>query len=182
MRIKNILKSGGVILRQIELADCTTDYVNWLNDVEVNRYLETRWSRQTLQTVKKFVSDQLDSEHSILLAIVLPDDRRHIGNIKLGMMNKHHHFADISYFIGDKSMWGKGIATKCINMISDYGIHSLNLHRIEAGAYAANEGSWRALEKNGFVREATFRARVISENDYMDSYRYGLLAEEYKMI
>lgn len=180
MIIKNILKTGGVTLRQIELNDCTQVYVDWLKDPQVNQYLETRWTEQTIDTIKDFVSLQRESEHSILLAITLSDDGRHIGNIKLGPINKHHKHGDISYFIGDKNMWNKGIATKAINLLCGYGIEQIGLHRIEAGAYAAALGSWRALEKNGFTREAIFREQVVTNNNqYMDIYRYGLLADEY---
>jgi len=35
---------GQVTLRPVTLADVTPAYVAWLNDPEVNRYLETRFS------------------------------------------------------------------------------------------------------------------------------------------
>ncbi|KHM52663.1 hypothetical protein NZ47_03425 [Anaerovibrio lipolyticus] len=176
------LSTGGVLLRQVVLSDCTPSYVSWLEDPEVNQYLETRWTEQTLESVRSFVQSQLGSENSILFAIMLEDDGRHIGNIKLGPINEHHHYADISYFIGDKSMWGKGIATKAINLVCGYGISDMNLHRIEAGTYAKAIGSQRALEKNGFIKEAVFRKQVITNNGYEDVYRYGLLMDEYKRL
>ena len=176
------LSSGGVLLRQIELGDCTHSYVSWLEDPEVNQYLETRWSEQTLESVQSFVQSQLDSENSVLFAIILADDGRHIGNIKLGPINEHHRHADVSYFIGDKTMWGKGIATKAINLVCRYGFSDMNLHRIEAGAYAKAIGSQRALEKNGFIKEAVFRQQVLTNIGYDDVYRYGLLADELKRI
>ena len=182
MILKNFLNTEGMTLRQINLEDCTTSYVDWLRDPEVNQYLETRWKDQTIESIREFVSAQRDSDNNLLLAITLSDDGRHIGNIKLGPINKYHRHGDVSYFIGDKSMWNKGIATKAINLVCGYGIEQLHLHRIEAGAYAGAVGSWRALEKNGFVREAIFRKQVVSGDDYMDVYRYGLLDVEYKTI
>lgn len=178
-----VLNGGGVTLRQIEMSDCTQNYVDWLNDPMVNQYLETRWTVQNLDTVKKFVATQRDSDNSILLAITMSDDGRHIGNIKLGPINSYHNYGEISYFIGDKSMWQKGLATKAINLICGYGIERMNLHRIRAGAYAEAKGSWRALEKNRFKREAIFRNQVISAaGKYMDVYGYGLLDSEYKKL
>lgn len=182
MKIKEQLSMEGVLLRQIELRDCTPLYVSWLNDSEVSQYLETRWSNQTIETIKSFVQSQLDSDNSILFAITLAEDGRHIGNIKLGPINKYHHRADISYFIGDKSMWGKGIATKVINLVCKYGFSDMSLHRIEAGTYAKALGSQRALEKNGFIKEAVFRKQAITQNGYEDVYRYGLLSDEYKKL
>lgn len=177
-----ILKGGVVTLRQIEYNDCTPAYVNWLNDPEVNQYLETRWIVQTPATIKEFVKSQRENNHSILFAIILNADDRHIGNIKIGPINSHHHNADISYFIGDKNMWNKGIATECINLVSGFGFSEFNLNRIEAGTYAKAIGSWKALEKNGFIREGVFRKKVLCGNDYIDAYRYGLLASEYRPL
>lgn len=174
-----ILHGEGISLRLISLQDCTDTYVKWLNDPEVNQYLETRWSNQNLDSIRDFVISQLDSDHSILFAIIADDMNRHIGNIKIGPINKHHNYASISYFIGDKSMWGKGIATKVIRLVCAFGFNELHLHRIEAGAYSAAIGSWKALEENGFKREAVFRKQVIAGDKYMDVYRYGILETEY---
>lgn len=176
------LLTGGVLLRQIELSDCTPSYVSWLEDPEVNQYLETRWTEQNIDSIRSFVQLQRDSEDSILFAITLLEDGRHIGNIKLGPINKYHHHADVSYFIGDKTMWGKGIATKAINVVCGYGINYLKLHRVEAGTYETAVGSQRALEKNGFTKEAIFRKRAFFNGKFVDTYRYGLMAEEYRAL
>ena len=34
------------------------------------------------------------------------------------------------------------------------------------------------LEKNGFLREAVFREQVVSNGEYMDVYRYGILKQD----
>jgi hypothetical protein len=36
--------AAGISLRLVVLEDCTPRYLRWLQDPEVNRYLETRWS------------------------------------------------------------------------------------------------------------------------------------------
>ena len=144
--------------------------------------METRWIQQTLSMVHEFVKSQRENDHSILFAIRLSSNDRHIGNIKIGPINKHHNHADISYFIGDKSQWNKGIATECINLISGFAFYDLKLHKVEAGTYAEAVGSWKALEKNGFTREGVFRKQVVFGEQYIDTYRYGLLSSEYKPI
>lgn len=179
MRTDKVIKGEKIYLRQIQLTDCTETYVNWLNDTQVNQYLETKWQKQDLSTITEFVNSQIKSDGSVLFAIIENTSLQHIGNIKIGPINKNHNHADISYFIGDKSMWGKGIATEAIRLIVKYGFEDLNLHRIEAGAYCRAIGSWKALEKNGFKREAIFREHVFFVNEYIDVYRYGMLKDEY---
>ena len=166
-------------LRQISIHDCTDKYVEWLNDSDVNKFLETRWYKQDIFAIRNFVKSQLENDHSFLFAIILNSNDCHVGNIKIGPINRHHNHADISYFIGDKNLWGEGFATEAINLLCKFAFEELDLHRVEAGAYSEAIGSWKALEKNGFKREGIFREHVLFDNKYIDVYRYGLLKKEY---
>ena len=180
MIIQKQLVGDKILLRQIELSDCNNSYVNWLNDPDVNQYLETKWSDQNLESIKAFVESQRNNNHSVLLAIVLKENNIHIGNIKIGPIHPHYSHADISYFIGEKRYWHRGIATEAIELICRFGFEDLHLHRIEAGAYECAIGSWKALEKCGFKREGVLRKQVLFNNAFIDIYRYGLLESEYK--
>ena len=172
---------GGLILRQIELNDCKDRYVEWLNDPEVNQYMETKWSAQNRETIRAFVQSQRENNHSILFAIVVKETGQHIGNIKIGPIHPHYRHADISYYIGEKTWWGKGCATQAIRLVCQFGFQELGLHRIEAGTYACARGSQRALEKNGFQREGVFREQVCFDGNWTDIYRYALLESEEKI-
>ena len=59
-----------VALRLVTLADCSEWYVSWLNDARVNRYLETRWSPQTLPSVRAYVSAMMASPDNYLFAVL----------------------------------------------------------------------------------------------------------------
>lgn len=173
-----MLKGKQIYLRQIEMSDCNDNYVRWLNDPEVNQYLETKWSEQNLDSIREFVNSQKINTHSVLFAIV-SNQGRHIGNIKIGPVHPRYNHADISYFIGEKEHWHKGIATEAIALVCDFGFNELSLNRIEAGAYDCAIGSWRALEKCGFKREGIFREQVFFNDRYIDVYRYAILRSEY---
>lgn len=170
---------GGVIyLRQLEISDCTVEYVNWLNDPKVNQYLETKYVPQNLKTIREFVVSQRDHEASVLFAICMRDRDRHIGNIKIGPMNFQHRHADISYFIGDRKEWGKGIAKEAVSLVCDFGFEELNLQKIEAGTYDCAVGSQKVLKANGFQCEGTLRQHVLFEGAYRNCYMWGLLRSD----
>ena len=173
MITSKILEGEKIILRQIELSDCTERYVEWLNDPEVNQYLETKWIEQSLETVKDFVCAQRENDDSILWAIISKENLIHIGNIKIGPINKYHHHADISYFIGEKDYWGKGIATEAIQLVTEYGLNELKLHKLEAGTYEDAIGSQKALEKNAYVKEGVLVEHVYFRGGYKAVFRYG---------
>ena len=151
MIIKEHLDGRTICLRCIEETDCTDEYLRWLEDPEVNQYLETRWSEQSMDSIKSFVRQIRESEDSILFAIIEKETKKHIGNIKIGPINKNHQFAMISYFIGNREYWGKGIASEAIGLVTRFGFENLGLHKLLAGYYASNIGSGKALENNGYT-------------------------------
>lgn len=168
-----------VTLRLVTLADCTDRYVSWLEDPEVNRYLETRWSTQDLSSVRSFVGAMVTSEDSYLMAIVENAGGEHVGNIKVGPIHPRHAFADVSYFIGERRFWGKGLATDAIRLAARVGFERLGLHRIQAGLYEGNVGSGKALEKAGFRLEGRQRRQLKGPDAWEDHVWYGLLRDEW---
>ena len=86
MKINNpiILESNMLILKELRLNNVTKEYVGWLNDVEVNKYLESRFVTHNERTVREFVENCAKSNLKYLFGIFIKSDMRHIGNIKLG--------------------------------------------------------------------------------------------------
>jgi len=149
-------------LRVVELSDCTDTYLGWLNNRQVNLFLETRWEEQSLPKIKMFVENIRNSTHSCLFAIISLPEEKHIGNIKLGPIHPHYPHADISYFIGDCSYWGKGYAAEAIMLVTEWAFTDLGLHKVQAGVFDENIGSIKALQKAGFVQEACYKENLIS--------------------
>ncbi|MBY0431841.1 MAG: GNAT family N-acetyltransferase [Rhodospirillales bacterium] len=88
------------------------------------------------------------------LRTLTPDDGRHVGNIKLGPINRHHRRGDIGLLIGERDQWGRGLAAEAIAAMTAYAFAELGLNKVVAGCYAANEGSRRAFLKAGFAEVA----------------------------
>jgi RimJ/RimL family protein N-acetyltransferase len=171
-----------VTLRLATLADCTPTYVAWLNDPAVNRHLETRWREQSLESVRAFVRDQLAAPYSYLFAILENARERHVGNIKIGPIDPQHLCADISYFLGDRSTWGRGYSTEAVGLVVDLGFSRLDLHRLQAGTYATNQASGRVLEKAGFRPEGIWRRQLRGPEGWEDHLFYGILREEWEAM
>lgn len=76
-------------------------------------------------------------------------------------INPHHHYSEMSYFIGDEKYHGKGIATKAIELVLDFAFKKLGVHRIQASFYEENIATKKALEKAGYVYEGVWHERCI---------------------
>ena len=75
---------------------------------------------------------------------------------------------------------GRGYATEAIRAVIDVCFGSLGLRRIHAGCFAANESSWRLMERLGMRREEFSRRTALHRSgEWMDGMNYGLLAEEW---
>jgi len=169
-----MLKSSRLLLSHLEAIDLNSTYLDWLNDPEVNCYLETRFLQQTSESLQAYWQSHREDLSSPWFAIRLSADRRHIGNIKLGPIHWLHRRADISLFIGDRSCWGHGYATEAITLIRDWAFRELDLQKLGAGIYSCNIGSRRAFEKAGFELEGSLREEVVCSGRRIDTWRMGL--------
>ena len=67
--VQDRLDGEAVYLRPLGGDDITTNYLGWLNDPEVNRFLETRHRPQTMQTIREFVERVNTSDDAFLFGI-----------------------------------------------------------------------------------------------------------------
>lgn len=162
-----ILKEEHIYLRPITLNDVTREYVHWLNNKEVNKYLESRFIKHTLKSEQEYVTQMIKNPHTLLLAVIRRDENRHIGNIKLSITPLHHR-GDIGIIIGDRASWGKGYATQAITMLAEYAFKKLHLHKLTAGADEPNKGSIKAFLKAGFLEEARRRHHFLVNGTFVD--------------
>jgi len=169
--IKTVFHSESLILRPVTPEDVTHTYVAWMNEPEVNKYMETRFREQTREAVESYVGTAIKNPDLHFFAILDPVSGKHIGNIKLAV-NPHHRRGEISLFIGEKDFWGRGLATEAIKMISDHGFNELRLRKITAGCYSNNKGSARAFEKAGFSREAVLSKEYLCSGRPVDRWCY----------
>ena len=181
MSIKNLVKkkikikvNEKIFLKVLTLKDVTKPYVQWLNDYEITKFSEQKYLKHTLESTKNFVNKKYNSKNDLLFGIFFKDT--HIGNIKLGPIKFDHMSAEVSYFIGIKKFWGKGIASKCVKTIVQLAMKDLGLKKINAGYYENNIGSAKVFEKCGFVVEGVRKSDIIFEKKRIDCVLVGYLA------
>lgn len=145
--------SGDVELFLLTPEHVGDEYVGWLNDPEIRRYLESRFAQHDHASTEAFVAAMLASPKDLMFGIRSRSLDRHVGNIKLGPIDRNHGSGEIGLMIGDRGAWGRGIASTAIAIVSDIAFAELGLRRVTAGCYASNIGSQRAFERAGFTIE-----------------------------
>ncbi len=172
------IRATRLYLRPLGESDCGEHYVAWLNDPVIKRFLETRHSDQTLDSVKGFVAGVNARPDEHLFGIFLKDGDRHIGNIKVGPIGRHHPVGDVSLLIGARDCWGKGYAAEAIDAVSRYAFDKLGILKLSASMYAENLGSYRAFLKVGYKDEGRRRAHYLIEGRMCDVLVTGLVPED----
>lgn len=166
-----LLPNRLITLKVLTPKDVSDKYVNWFNDYEVVRYTEQKFVQHNKKGVIDFVKDKLNSNIDLLFGIFF--DTRHIGNIKLGPIDFNHKVSDISFVIGDKEMWGKGVMTQVIDFVVGLAFNDVGLDKITAGAYANNVGSIKTLKRNGFIVEGRRIKQTLFEGERIDAVIFG---------
>ncbi len=80
--------------------------------------------------------------------------------------------AEIGYWLGEP-FWNKGIVTKAVELVTDYGFNELNFIRIHTGIFEYNIASMKVLEKNGYVKDGVFKKSIIKNGKIWDEHRYS---------
>lgn len=154
--------------------DITKKYQSWMNDKIVHRFTEQGRKKHSIEDIKKFVTEKNKLKNEFLFGIFFRDKNKlnHIGNIKLGPINFIHKTAEISYFIGDKNLWGKNFATNAIKQILNLA-KIKKIKKIKACLHEMNHGSKKVLKKNGFKLEGTFLSEIIYNKKRYKRYWMG---------
>lgn len=80
----------------------------------------------------------------------------------------------------DPGHTGRGYATEAVRELLRLCFDELGLRRVTAVCFAANEASWRLMERMGMRRELyAVQDCLHRSGEWMDSAAYALLAEEY---
>jgi RimJ/RimL family protein N-acetyltransferase len=87
--------------------------------------------------------------------------------------------AEIGWCI-DPAVEGNGYATEAVRELIGICFEELGLRRLVAHCFAANEPSWRLMERVGMRREVhSVKESLHRTGEWMDGLSYALLAEEW---
>lgn len=148
-----VLTGQLVFLRELQEKDASEDYASWLNDSEVNQFLETR--HVTTEELRAYIREKQESSNAMLFGIFWKDTGKHVGNVKLEPIDHAAKETMLGILIGDKQYWGKGIATEATNLLTEFAFTELHMEAVTLGVIAHHTAAIRVYEKCGFQRVKT---------------------------
>lgn len=166
-------------MRKVNKSDLNQTYLAWLNDPEVNKFMHRNTKLATREDLLKYYNNFARNKNDFLFAIIVKENNKHIGNVRLGPIDRIHKRSDFGIMIGDKQSWGKGFASEAIKLVLNYGFKTLKINKINLGVIDDNKRAIALYKKLGFVKEGCIRKNFYFQGKYLDSIRMGLLREEF---
>ena len=164
-----------IYLRGLKEEDLSGGYVSWLNDTEVCQYNSHHVFPYSVENVRSYIRESSQAKNALVLAIILKQSNRHIGNISLQNINYINRSAEFAVLLGDKKYWGKGIAKEASRLIVEHGFKELNLNRIYCGTSADNIVMQRLARFLGMSKEGVRRQALYKHGRFVNIIEYGLL-------
>jgi RimJ/RimL family protein N-acetyltransferase len=171
------LTGTNIYLRPLEREDAQ-QCVAWFNNPEITRWL-LMYRPINLRAEEEFIDKALQSEHDLVLGIVVQNNDRLIGGTGLHQIDFKNRHAGFGISIGEKEEWDKGYGTEATRLMVRHAFETLNLNRVWLHVYEYNQRGIRTYEKVGFQKEGILRQDTYGEGRYWDTIVMAILREEW---
>ncbi len=175
------IESKRVRLRPLDIEDTNAFYA-WAGDRQVTRYSLSSFAYPQSKTdIYKWLSEINSGAKGVYFGICCGETRRLIGYAGITGISSLNRCGEYFILIGDKTYWGKGMATEVTRLVTHYGFTELGLHRIELTAFSDNSAAVRAYEKAGYIKEGVLREAGFRSGKFVDKITMAVLAQEWQV-
>lgn len=155
----------------------------WVNDKEVTQYLSDNLFLNvfTRTMEEKWLKKVLEgTDLTLTFAILIKPEYKLIGVISLDRIDWRDRNAMLGVFIGDKSLWGRGLGSEAIILLLDYAFNILGLLKVSLHVLEYNKRAIRAYKKVGFSESGRLKKHKYRGGRFWDVIIMEIFAEEFK--
>lgn len=181
------IKTSNYTLRPFIKEDALL-WQNWDIDPEIQAHMpEPKNEVQDIANQYEYIKECEEDEEGYYWTIEAADnvtkensiDNKHtvaaIGTVSLFEINSHHKNAQLGILIGDKSYWGKGVATEVIRELATYAFTELGISYIGAEVEEGNIPMKRVFEKAGFEQDGFFKGQRVKDGKRVSVVHFGIV-------
>ncbi|WP_425667448.1 GNAT family N-acetyltransferase [Vibrio tubiashii] len=173
------------LLIQLIQASDLKDIIEMLNDDKVNKYLFFAPADDSLY--EGFFGPIIENTAQAIKDDVWPESPTFVIRDQQGKYMGMCAVTPVMFLTGNYEVgyqlptcaWGKGIATRACQMMTEIGFTELKAHKVSADCYSSNVGSYKTLEKCGFSQEGRQKDYYKLEQGLEDKLYYGMTAEQF---
>lgn len=172
--LKEKLEFKNYYIQKMTVDDVCDDYLTWINDPEVNEFLESKYTIWTMESLEDYVQSFENSDGKFLFTINDRVSNKYIGNGSISSVNYNTEVFYFALFIGDKNYWGKHAAFETSMLLLKFGFEELNMRKAFGGAYSNQLASRFVLKRLGMDLEARLKAIAKFKEQFVDQVIYSL--------
>ena len=176
-----LLETERLQLRFLNRLD-VDDVLTYQSDPESVRYIP--WgARDRDEVIEGLIKAEsclgLDTDNqSLMLAVVLKETGRVIGQLNSKIVDQANNTANIGYVI-NQNYRGQGYCAEAVSRLLDDIFGVQNVRRVIADIDVRNIDSVRVVESLGFRKEATFLENDFLKGEWCSMHLFALLSREW---
>ena len=144
-------------------------FYNWINDDEAIKYsLSLFQTISTKSEIDYWYTELINNNDILNYGIFMQSDNRLIGYAGICNIAEDNKSGEFYIFIGDKTMWGKGIATTVAKQVVGIAFDQMNFEQVYLTVSEPNIGGIKAYTKAGFLIKDRLIDACYRDNKYHD--------------
>ncbi len=169
-QISEIISMLPIILKRVSIRlftarDISDDYISWLNDSEVMKFSNQRFSSHNRETCEDFFNS-IQSLDAIFLIIIFQENKEAVGTMTV-YFSRSHQTADIGIMLGNKAFWDIGLGTEVLDGVMEFLFKKVGVRKVTSGTLSCNKGMIRVCEKVGMVPDGVRKNQeLINDKPY----------------
>ena len=174
------LQGPRLYLSPLEETDLAGPYPAWLNDELACKGNSHHVYPYPVAKAADFLRSISQTSEELVLAIVLNESDKHIGNVALSRIHPVYRTAEFAILLGDTEEWGKGYGREAASLLVGHAFSALNLRRIACGTFATNAAMCALALALGMRQEGVRRQAAYKDGAYVDVVEFGVLRQEFE--
>ena len=159
--------------------DLIANYLNWKNDVELQRALSGAKALHTLESYTELYQREMAEPDSLVLTIYVRASETPIGTVKVSNICYQNRTARFTIIIAHSDARQRGYATEATQLMLDYAFRDMQLYSLYVQIPQYNIAAFKTFEKVGFVQFGREREAVIAMGRVWDKLHMQCLAPEF---
>jgi RimJ/RimL family protein N-acetyltransferase len=151
--------------------------VDWFADPEVTAFVNMRMG-MSLEAEQAWVRRTQEAPN--LIAWVIEHEGRPVGTTSINQIDWANQHGTTGTLIGDKTVWGRGIARELMRLRADYAFTQHPFGKLKSGYLQGNEASRRAQLAAGYREVGRLHREHFRNGRWIDHVLTELLRDDWE--
>jgi RimJ/RimL family protein N-acetyltransferase len=173
-----VLKGKLVTLRPPRLEEAPV-MASWLADLEITHTVLRRFP-PSVDEEKDFINSAAKAPNDVFWALEM--EGKLVGVTGIHAIDWINRRGQTGIIVGEKAVWGKGVATEAMRLRTEYAFRELNLHKLTSAFLEGNLASWKAMQKAGYREVGRRREQQWRDGRWVDEILTEVLRADWEKL